>query len=179
MKIQNLADSLTADPAAFSPRHEYDRWKTHNAPFLIEEYFITENDVDEYTIRVSVRDEDQNPVVTGVVDVYDDMESAKLQLAYVASLIPARAPQFSDAQLRALLDTYELFTSAAQFPEGREDFTDLRMVQYSISYVLHSGKDIEELFAVPVPRRKTTPTDYSQHRMRAVATAIVRKFQAA
>lgn len=175
-KIQNLADSLTTNASAFTL--PYDTCKSHNKPFLIEEFYITETVVDDYTIRIAVLDEDQNPILAGDVDIYDVMGEAKLQLAYVASLISVGGRNSSDAQVRALLDTYELFDSSAQYPADNEDFDDLRTVQQVMRFVLHTGKDADEFFAVPAARRKTTPMDYSKSRFRAVATEIVRKFQA-
>lgn len=178
MKIQNLADTLTADPAAFT---EYDTFKRDNAPYLIDEYFITETAVSDYEIRVSVLDEDQNPIVTGVVDIYDDMAEAKRQIAFVGALTTRFRDTFTDAQLRALLDSYDLFVANAQVPENyyTENFDDLRLVQQVINYVIFSGKDVEEFFAVPTHTRKNQRTDFSQNRFRKIATEIAEKFQAA
>jgi hypothetical protein len=176
MKIQNLADTLTADPAAFG---EYETFKRDNVPFLIEEYFMTRTPIDEYRLRISVLDEDQNPIVTGVVDIYDDLEEAERQIAFVGALASRFRDWFTDAQLRTMLDCYDLFMAKAQFPVGREDFTDLRMVSYALDYAIHSGKDVEELFAPATHTRKNKRTDWSGHRFRAVATQITNAVVAA
>lgn len=176
MKIKNLAATLTANPAVFG---EYATSKRDNGPFLPDEYFMTLTPIEEYEIRISVLDEDQNPIVTGLVDVYDDLEEAKRQMAFVGALTSRFRERFSDAQLRAMLDCYDLFMAEAQFPVGREDFDDLRMVSYAINYVTYNGKDVEELFAPPSHTRKNKRTDWSGHRFRAVATQITNAVQAA
>lgn len=176
MKIQTVADTITAKPEAFG---NWDTLKSHNAPFLIEEYYIATQQVSDYETRIAVLDEDQNPIVTALIDVYDDFEEAKLQLAFVAALSDRFRQDATDAQLKELLESYELFVENAQFPKDRfADFDDLRLVTNLMGY-LRIGKTPEDFFAAPKATRKYTPTDYSQDRFRAVATEIANKFIAA
>lgn len=175
MKIQNLVDTLTADRAAFT---EYDTFKRDNAPFLIDEYFMTRTEVSDYEIRISVLDYDQNPVVTAVVDIYDDIDEAERQLAFVGAFPDSFRQNMTDAQLGALLDSYETFVAAARFPKSyyTENFDDLRLVQKAVGYVVNGG-EAEAFFAVPEPTRKNRRTDYSQHPFRAVAEQIAQMVQ--
>lgn len=175
MAIQNLANTITADPAAFGT---WDTYKSHNAPFLVEEYYIVTQKTNDYETRIAVLDEDQLPIVTAVVDVYDDIEEAKRQLAFVASISDHFRHRITDAQLVALLSSYDLFVSNATFPNGREDFHDLRLVK-NLIWAIDHGRMPEDYFAVPTPRRKRVPTDYSQHPFRATATKIAEAFIAA
>lgn len=175
MKIQNIANTITADRAAFVK--EWDTLKSHNAPFLIEEYYIATLEVSEYDVRVAVLDEDQIPVVTAVVDIYDNMDEAKRQLAFVGS-IAQYITNPTDAQLVALLDSYEFFVDNATFPEGREEFEDHRLVKNLMGYVNH-GNALEKYFTVPEHTRKHRYADFSQHPFRAAATQIVEKVVAA
>lgn len=176
MVIQNVRDSITANPKAFLPKESY---KRNNGPFLIDEYFMTKTAVSDYTTQVSVLDEDQNPIVTVEVDIYDDMDEVERQLAFVAALADPFRENITDRQLQAILDKYDLFMEHAQFPASpSEDFDDLRLVKTVIAHVRH-GRTVEAFFAVPEPHRKKTRTDYSQNRFRMVATEIVEALQAA
>lgn len=174
--IQNVADTISNDPALFTERGMWDSWKSHNPLYLVEEYIVAHTALNDYEIRIEVLDEDQLPLATAVVDIYDDLEEAKLQVSYVAGLLP-RQNGVSEAQVKALHESYDLFVANVSFPtEPRQDFHDYRLVQRAISYVMHSGKDVDEFFAAPASTRKRTFTDNSQHPFRAVATEIARKF---
>lgn len=174
--IQNVADTISNDPALFTERLTWDSWKSHNPLYLVEEYIVAHTAINDYEIRIDVVDEDQLPLATAVVDVYDDLDEAKLQVSFVAGLLPRRY-DVSEAQVKALHDSYELFVSNAKFPtESRQDFHDFRLVQQVINYVMHSGKDADQFFAVSAPTRKRTVVDNSQHPFRVVATEIARKF---
>lgn len=176
MKIQNVADTISNDPALFTERGMWDSWKSHNSAYLVEEYIVAHTALNDYEIRIEVLDEDQLPLATAVVDIYDDLDEAKLQVSFVAGILPRRYG-ISEAQVKALHDSYDLFVANAEFPTDRtQDFHDYRLVQRVISYVLHSGKDVDDFFAAPAPTRKRTFTDNSQHPFRAVATEIARKF---
>lgn len=176
MKIQNIAETITANAEKFETHLNRTVSKRDNAPFLIDEYFITHVALDDYTTRVSVLDEDQNPIVTAVIDILDDSEEAERQMAFVGSISDSFRQNISDAQLRAILDGYELFVAEAQFPTSRtRDFEDLRLVQ-SLLRFLHRGGTIEEFFAAPAATRKNRATDYSQNRFRSVATQIANTF---
>lgn len=175
MKIQNLANTITADPAVFG---EWEALKSHNPPFLIEEYYIATMQISDYETRISVLDEDQLPIVTAVVDVYDDLDEAKRQLAFVGSIADHFRERITDAQLRSLLESYEFFMENATFPVGREEFEDHRLVKLLVWYV-ERGYSPEQYFAVPEPHRKKRPVDLSQHPFRAVATKIANDFIAA
>lgn len=143
---------------------------------MIDEYFITHVALDDYTTRVSILDEDQNPIVTAVVDILDDPEEAERQMAFVGSISDSFRQNISDAQLRAILDGYDLFVAEAQFPTSRtQDFDDLRLLQSLIKF-LHRGGMVEDFFAPPVVTRKNRATDYSQNRFRSVATQIANNF---
>jgi hypothetical protein len=174
MIIQNLADSITANPEFFS---EWDTHKRNNVPLLADEYFIVHTAVDDYSTRISVLDEDQNPIVTAVVDVYDDHEEAELQLSFVGSISDTFLEDITDAQLRAILEGYDLFMAEAQFPVSG-DFDDLRLLKNLFRY-LQCGKTVEEYFTPPAATRKNSWPDRSQNRFRATATAIAELFQAA
>lgn len=173
MIIQNLAATITVDRAAFG---SFDTFKRDNAPFLIDEYFITRTALTEYETRISVLDFDQNPVVSGVVDVYDDIDEGERQLAFVGALVNVLSLDVKDFQLRALLGCYDLFTEQARFPVVRfGDFDDLRLVQRLIAFVQRGGT-VEDFFAIPVATRKRQPADYSAHPFRAVAAKIAEAF---
>lgn len=175
MKIQNIADTITADPEAFALQSEWTVNKRNNEPFLIEEYFIRRVSLDDYRTRISVLDEDQLPIVTAVVDIYDDIEEAERQLAFVGGVADFCDRNLTDAQLNALLDCYDLFVEKADFPTSRnQDFDDLRLVQF-LSRVVYRGGTVEGFFT-PVITRKNHSKDYSQHKFRETATQIVNRF---
>lgn len=179
MKTQILPNTLTADPDAFGV---YETFKRNNEPFLIDEYFITRTRLDDYETRVSVLDEDQNPIVTAVVeDVYANMEAAEHELAFVGAIASQFrfGPRLSDAQLLSLKNNYELFLVNATFPSERyPDFQDLILVKKLIGHVQRGGS-VEEFFTPPVHTRKNVRTDYSIHPFREVATTIAKDFVAA
>lgn len=175
MKIQNIADTITADPEEFALQSERTVSKRNNDPFLIEEYFITHVSLDDYRTRISVLDEDQLPIVTAVVDIYDDIAESERQLAFVGGIADFCDRNLTDAQLHALLDCYDLFVENADFPTSRhQDFDDLRLVQF-LSRVIYRGGSVKGFFT-PVVTRKNHANDYSQHKFREIATQIVNQF---
>ena len=175
MKIQNIADTITANPEAFALQSERTVSKRNNDPYLIDEYFITHVSLDDYRTRISVLDEDQLPIVTAVVDIYDDIAEAERQLAFVGSISNRFRENITDAQLRAILGNYDIFVENAEFPTSpRQDFDDLRLVQFLFS-VLYQGGTIDGFFT-PTVTRKRHSTDYSQHKFREVATRIANDF---
>lgn len=175
MKIHNIAETITANAEKFETHRNRTVSKRNNDPFLIDEYFITHIALDDYTTRVSVLDEDQNPIVTAVVDILDDIDEAERQIAFVGSISNRFRQNITDAQLRAILDSYELFTAKAEFPTSlTQDFDDLRLLKNLFS-VIYQGGTVEGFFA-PKTTRKNRATDYSQHKFRAVATEIANKF---
>lgn len=179
MKIQNIVKTITANPEEFYTSSDCKVSKRDNAPFLIDEYFITHKTIDDYTTRISVLDEDQNPIVTAVVDILDDHEEAERQMAFVGSISDRFRHNITDAQLKAILDGYELFVAEAKFPTSHtQDFDDLNLLKNLFSS-LHRGRTPEEFFSSPAETRKNRATDYSQNRFRAVATQIANIFLAA
>lgn len=178
MKIQNIAETITADAEKFALQSERTVSKRNNGPFLIDEYFITHVSLDDYRTRISVLDEDQNPIVTAVVDIYDDVAEAERQIAFVGSLSNRFRQNITDSQLRAILDSYELFEATAEFPASPDqDFDDHRLLKNVFS-VMYQGGTVEGFF-YPTISRKNRATDYSQHKFRKVATEIANKFRAA
>lgn len=182
MKIQNIADTITADPADFV-WDDTTTFKFFNRPFLIEEYYITETSVSDYQTRVSVLDEDKNPVVTAVVDIYDDLDEAKRQLAFVGSLTNNfRHGVTSDARLRSLLDSYGLFMEKTTIPEDPRvfyhGFEDLQLLGKVIDYV-KLDRDAEDFFAPHKLSRKNgnRQTDYTVHPFRETAIQIANAFR--
>lgn len=175
MKIQNVVETITANAEKFDTHLSRTVSKRNNAPFLIDEYFITHIALDDYTTRVSVLDEDQNPIVTAVVDILDDIDGAERQIAFVGSISNRFRQNITDAQLRAILDGYELFEAKAEFPTSpTQDFDDHRLLKNLFS-VLYQGGTVEGFFT-PTVTRKNRATDYSQHKFREVATKIANKF---
>jgi hypothetical protein len=59
--------------------------------------------------------EDQNPIVTAVVDIYDDVTEAERQIAFVGSLSNRFRQNITDAQLKAILDSRTI-RSNGKFP---------------------------------------------------------------
>lgn len=176
MKINNIAETITANAEKFETHRNRTVSKRDNDPFLIDEYFITHIALDDYTTRVSVLDEDQNPIVTAVVDILDDIDEVERQLAFVSSISDSFRQNITDAQLRAILDCYDLFVAEAQFPTSQtRDFEDLRLLQNLLRFI-HRGGTIEEFFAAPAATRKNRATDYSQNQFRSVATQIANNF---
>lgn len=175
MKIQNVVETITANPEKFDTHLTRTVSKRNNDPFLIDEYFITHIALDDYTTRVSVLDEDQNPIVTAVVDILDDIDEAERQIAFVGSISTRFRQNITDAQLRTILDSYELFVAKADFPiSSAQDFDDLRLLQNVFS-VIYQGGTVKGFFT-PTATRKGRATDYSQHKFREVATEIANNF---
>ena len=178
MIIQNLMDTLTGVDIDFDHK-AYDFFKRDNAPYLIDEYFITHTKLSEYETRVAVLDEDQNMIASAVVDIYDDIAEAERQLAFVASLSSSSVRNAATvAQLKAMLAFYDEFVASAAVPKDyyREDFEDLRVVQRAVSYV-HAGMTVEQVFTVRPATRKRQFTDYyANHRFRPLAEKIAQAY---
>lgn len=84
--------------------------------FVPTEFFTAVKRVDDYNIRVAILDEDQLPLATAVIDLYDNPQETAQALGFASYFIDDYSNRPNKAQLEVLLKYYTRYGNEFEMP---------------------------------------------------------------